>query len=287
MPTAESPLDGARAFRAFAGRRWPVFPVRFNPDPLARKYPLTAHGMNDATVDEQVIRGWLDRWPNAVPAIVTGKPSGVVALDIDIRPHGSGFDSLDALGVSVHPTAPTAHTPQGGCAVLFRWPGHFVKTCSSMLGPHLDIRGDRGSVILPPGPGRFWDPHLGPDTPLPPMPAWMVIAEPERSASAEPVKPTSGLSPYAESALENACSRIAAAAPGEQEATLNSEAFSIGRLAGAGGIPADFARRVLVWAARKIRDHDQRRPWRAREIQAKVVRAFDQGMQRPRGARRA
>jgi hypothetical protein len=111
-----TPLDAALAYTA---RDWPVFPVRFNPDPLARKYPLTAHGKNDATLDPQVIGKWLDRWPNAVPAIVTGETSGVVALDIDIRPHGSGFDSLDALGVSVHPTAPTAHTPQGGCAVLF------------------------------------------------------------------------------------------------------------------------------------------------------------------------
>src|SRR6202035_4124457 len=103
-----------------------------------------------------------------------------VALDIDIRPDGSGFDSLENFGIAFHPESPTAHTPRGGCAVLFRWPGHFVKTCSGELGPHLDIRGDRGSVILPPGPGRYWDSHLGSDTPTPPMPEWMAIMKPEK-----------------------------------------------------------------------------------------------------------
>jgi hypothetical protein len=156
----------------YAARGWPVFPVR------ADKHPLTAHGKDDATLDKQQVREWWQRWLNAVPSIVTGEPSGIVALDIDIRPTGSGFDSLDELGVSTHPRAPTAHTPRGGCALLFRWPGHFVKTCVGELAPHLDIRCDRGSLMLPPGPGRFWDPHLGPDTPLPVMPAWMVIAEP-------------------------------------------------------------------------------------------------------------
>jgi putative DNA primase/helicase len=135
-----------------------------------QKFPLTEHGHLDATTDRAIIERWWARWPNAVPAIATGEPSGVVALDIDIRPDGSGFDSLDYLGITSHPEGPTAHTPQGGCAVLFRWPGCFVKTCSSELGPHLDIRGDGGSLILPQGPGRSWDPILGPDLPLAPMP---------------------------------------------------------------------------------------------------------------------
>ena len=158
-------MTGSAALTAaldYAARGWPVFPVRFNPDPLARKYPLTPHGMHDATREANTIRTWWRRWPNAVPAILTGEPSGIVGLDIDLRPDGSGFNSLfdllGELGITTHPCAPTAHTPQGGCAVLFRWPGHFVKTCVGELAPHIDIRGDRGSVILPPGPHRCWDP---------------------------------------------------------------------------------------------------------------------------------
>jgi hypothetical protein len=146
-----TPLDAALDYAARFG---PVFPVRFNPDPLAKKYPLTEHGKNDASRDAAVIREWWRRWSNAVPSIVTGEASGHIALDIDKRPHGDGFDSLDENGIAFHPEAPTAHTPQGGCAPPFRWPGHFVKTTASKLGPHVDIR-DGGSLILPPGPGRF------------------------------------------------------------------------------------------------------------------------------------
>ena len=41
---------------------------------------------------------------------------------------------------------------------------------------------------------------------------------------------------------------IAQAVPGSQEETLNSEAYSIGRLVGAGLMPKDFARSVLIKA---------------------------------------
>ena len=81
---------GLDAALRYAARGWPVFPVRFNRDPDARKVPLTAHGMNDATRDETTIREWWRKWPNAVPSILTGEPSDVVALDVDIRLDGSG-----------------------------------------------------------------------------------------------------------------------------------------------------------------------------------------------------
>jgi hypothetical protein len=279
-----TPLDAALDYAARFG---PVFPVRFNPDPLAKKYPLTEHGKNDASRDAAVIREWWRRWSNAVPSIVTGEASGVVALDIDIRPDGNGFDSLevgDHLGIAEHPVGPTAHTPRGGCAVLFRWPGHFVKTCSGELAPHLDIRGDRGSVILPPGPGRFWDPHLGMDTPIPPMPAWMEIVE---AATTEPPiaqRPTrpQRLSRYAEAALDGAVKAIVDAPAGQQRDTLNREIYSIARLVAGGAMPPGLAIESLQWAARRLRSYDPRRPWRPVDLDKMVRTAFADGLARPR-----
>ena len=196
---------------AYADRGWPVFPM--HPD----KRPLTEHGVLDAILDSLVIREWWRRWPGAVPAIATGEPSGVIALDIDVRSDSNGFDSLENdLGVSMHPETPTAHTPSGGCHLVFRWPGHFVKTIAGKLGRGLDIRADGGSLILPPGPGRFWDPHLGPDMPIAAMPEWMVIVEPEvpiievpRPAKLQP------LSRYAEAALDDAVKTIITAPNGQ------------------------------------------------------------------------
>jgi putative DNA primase/helicase len=219
-----------------------------------------------------------------VPSIVTGEPSGIVALDIDIRPDGNGFDSLDELGIAFHPDAPTAHTPQGGCALLFSWPRHFVKSTASKLAPFVDIRGDGGSLILPPGPGRFWDPHLDPDTPIPPMPAWMEIAEaaaPEPRLAQLPARPQQ-LSRYAEAALDGAVKAIVDAPAGQQRDVLNREIYSIARLVAGGVMPPGLAIESLQWAARRLRSFDPRRPWRPSELEKLVRAAFADGLARPR-----
>jgi len=273
-PLRATPLDAALGY---AARGWPVFPVRRD------KHPFTAHGKDDATLDPIIIGDWWHRWADATPAIVTGKVSGIVALDIDIRPGGSGFDTLELLEIAFHPVAPTAHTPQGGCAVLFRWPGRFVKTCAGELGPYLDIRGDRGSLILPPGPGRFWDSVLGIDTPIPPMPEWMILAEPEppELVPPPPTRPQR-LGAYAEAALDGAVMAIVSAPAGQQHDTLNRETYGIARLVAGGMIPAGLAVESLQWAAQQMRSHDPRRPWRPAELDRMVRRAFADGLTRPR-----
>jgi hypothetical protein len=168
--------------------------------------------------------------------------------------------------------------------VLFQWPGHFVKTCSGELAPYLDIRGDGGSVLLPPGPNRFWDYYLGPDTPLPLMPEWMRIVEPGRPtvpAASPPTRPQH-LSRYAEAALDGAVKAITGAPDGQQRDTLNREIYSIARLVAGGVLPAGLAIECLQWAARQLRSYDLRRPWRPAELDKIVRGAFADGLVRPR-----
>jgi hypothetical protein len=109
--------------------------------------------------------------------------------------------------------------------------------------------------------------------------------QPPPATARKPVKPTSVLSPYAAAAIDNAARRIINAPRDQQEVTLNTECFSLGTLCGAGGAPAAFARRVLIWAAHQMPNHDPHHPWRAAEIEAKVNRAFDQGLRQPREIR--
>jgi hypothetical protein len=145
-------------------------------------------------------------------------------------------------------------------------------------------------VIVPsPGSGYHWDPHWNLDTaPLAAVPVTLLPQEPNRPATtARQVRPATGLSPYAEAALDRACRFIIGAPDGEQEQTINTEAFAIGTLAHAVAIPSDFARRALIWAARQVPNYDRRHPWRVGEIERKVNRAFEDGMRQPREARRA
>lgn len=92
------------------------------------------------------------------------------------------------------------------------------------------------------------------------------------------------LSDYGEAALRSAASKILTAPNGEQEVTLNGESFSIGRLAGSGGVPAALALDILLTAAKAIPSYDPRRPWRPGEVEAKVRSAFAQGTVRPRAS---
>jgi hypothetical protein len=284
-----TPLDTALAY---AARGWAVFPCRWCG--LCRKHPLTPNGFHDASTDPNVITAWWRCWPDALIGVATGQASGFVVLDIDVKcADRYGFDTLDALGFAILPETPMAHTATGGLHLYLAPPLHVEIGCTQGdkgrgIGSGLDWRGEGGYVIVPsPNSGYFWDPIWNFDTAvLVPAPAELLPRIPERTALAQPVEPATGLSAYASSALNRACRRIAAASDGQQEATLNGEAFAIGTLAGAGAVPPDFALNVLLYAAGQIRDYDLGRPWRLAEIQRKVNRAFDAGMRHPRESRR-
>jgi hypothetical protein len=158
--------------------------------------------------------------------------------------------------------SPVDHAPFG--------PAQIIYTSAPIFAGRTDPLPHR--MIRMPGRAQVAVPELPKPTPQP---------------VAKPIKPEIGLSRYAESALDAACRNILAAPAGEQEATINSEAFSIGTLAGANAIPGDFARRALVWAAHQIRDYDPQRPWRAFDLDHKVNRAFDDWLCHPRAVRHA
>jgi Bifunctional DNA primase/polymerase, N-terminal len=267
----------------YGGKGWPVSPWTVD------KHPLTEHAINDATTDPDQIREWWRKWPQALAAIATGERSGVVAVDIDNEP--DGFLSLELLGVHVQPCTPTAHTPSSGYHMVFRWPGYYVKTVAGRLAPGIDIRGDGGSLLLPPGPGRTWDPILGPGTQLAPFPEWAVIPETgaTRASLIRPpvLGPGGGLSNYGEAALDSAVENVMHAPQGQQEQTLNGEAFALGTLAGAGGIPPALAIEALIWAGCKMPSYDPRRPWQHRDIDKKVRDAVYAGMRQPRDLQKA
>jgi hypothetical protein len=270
---------------AYTKRGLPVFPCRER-EP-GRKRPYTPRGFLDACLDTTIVSSWCRQWPDALIGMPTGRVSGRVVLDIDIkRPEANGFDTLEDLGI-ILPATPMVHTASGGLHVYFDAGNRELRNSAGLIGPGLDVRGDGGYIIVPsPGSGYEWDPIHGIDTPLAPAPAWLWPATPSRLISTERIKPVAGLSRYAEAAINAACNAIRRAGPGEQEGTLNAESFSIGTLAGAGAIPAELALRALLHAAGCMADYDARWPWRSEEIDLKVRRSFNAGMTHPREVRR-
>lgn len=273
-------LDAASLY---AARAMSIFPVlRVN----GKKVPATKHGYKDAVTDADQIKAWWTQHPTAMPAAPTGRITGMVVLDIDVKNGVSGWDALEELGATPLPATPHAHTPSGGTHVYFAAPPFEVRNSAGKIGRGLDFRGDGGSIILPaPCGGYAWDPHVNLDTtPLAPMPAWLIEAtrpKPERIEAKAPDYLMPGLSRYGRAALDGAGRDIITAPAGAQESTLNGRAYWIGQLVGGGEIPHRFARDVLLYAAAQMANYDRHRPWRAKEIESKVSEAIATGMKRP------
>lgn len=118
------------------------------------KHPRTANGFKDATSDLNVIREWWGMWPQANIAVATGKVSGIYVVDVDPR-HG-GFQSLEAFETERPdgslPKTLTALTGGGGRHTFWKYPNDGVPVPNRRGWlPGVDVRGDGGYVILPPG----------------------------------------------------------------------------------------------------------------------------------------
>lgn len=137
----------------YAKQGWPVFPLH-TPEPSKEgcscsrsgcidqgKHPRTENGFKDATTDEDQIRSWWKKWPNANIGLVTGKKSGFIVLDVD-----SGGDK-ELAKQTVPDTAES--TTGNGRHLYFTYPGKEVKNSKKFL-PGLDLRADGGYIVAPP-----------------------------------------------------------------------------------------------------------------------------------------
>lgn len=162
---------------ALAGRRrgWSIIPVRPRAKaPLIRWKPFEAK-----RADEEQLRKWFTRWPDANLSVVTGRISGLVVLDVDPR-HG-GDRSLGRLEKQHGqlPETVSSRTGGGGRHYFFRHPGKAVRNRVG-FEPGMDIRGDGGSIVLPPsvhpsGKRYRWSKSRGPDEhALADIPDWLL-----------------------------------------------------------------------------------------------------------------
>jgi hypothetical protein len=167
-------LAAALAYRA---RGWSVIPI----EPRGKRPLVPWRRFQSGLASTDTIRHWFEHAPDANLAIVTGRLSGIVVLDVDPR-HG-GADSLADVEHAAGPLPATveATTGGGGRHLYFRHPGP-VTSNRVGLRPGLDLRGDGGCVVAPPsihhsGKHYVWVSGRSPEVlPLADAPAWLVAA---------------------------------------------------------------------------------------------------------------
>ncbi len=292
---------------SYASHGIPVFPCRavdevtdqYDPETgeiivLKAKTPLVSNGFKGATIRERNINILWERNRGAMVGIPTGEQIGAWVLDVDVHKDDNGniingYEALAALEAKydVLPPTATARTAGGGEHRYFRHvPG--VRN-RGKLGDGLDVRGSGGYVIAPgsrTGDGReyVWLDYDGEG--LPPLadaPAWLLelvlpSVAPATTNSAYTYEAGDN-DAYVERAVSDELRLLAETGQGGRGEQVNTSAFKLGTLVGAGVLPRSEAEAGLWDAAYAngvvAKDGE-------REIKAKIKRGLDAGIKQPR-----
>ena len=154
-----------------------AFGLRVHPLKIRGKTPILKGWQDKATTDATLLEQWAQDYPRANAGIVTGAPSGVIIIDMDVR--GGAHASLDILKRQYGelPLSWEVLTP-GGRHLYLRHPGGQVRTCR--LAPGIEVLGDGANAVAPgsihPGGDAYrWNPFLHPDIqPLADTPEWLL-----------------------------------------------------------------------------------------------------------------
>lgn len=240
--------EAALALAAFG---IPTFPCG------ASKAPVTPRGFHDATADPALIREMFRRPGAALVGVPTGRSSGLVVLDGDVTEKADGRATLrDWTRVGRLPVSRTHETRRGGVHLLFRAdPVRELRCGAGRLAPAVDQRGGGGFIIWWPATGgRVL--HDVAVAELPTVPTWIIDAAAPAPSPPPPAPSSAPSDRYLAAALRRAVERVGAAREGQRNDTLNTEAFGLARLIGAGLTEAEIA--VCLAAAAHVAGLPQR-----------------------------
>lgn len=307
---SNSPTDQAdnpllTAALAYAARGWPVLPC--NPkhkrplvprDIVDGKPVANSGGLAKATTDPDTIRAWWTRWPLALIGVATGR-SGFFALDFDPRHDpdtGEEWtlerlkDELEAMMGCPLPSSLSVRTPSGGVHVYFQQPADDPVRNSGALPDHIDVRGDGGYVIAPPGKNAAgiayrWlrDDHAAPIMAAPPALLSILRTRKGGKAAGQTLQSRvagdreDGARRYALGALDAECRAVEQAGSGSRQDALNRAAFNVAQLVAADALQEGIARAALIASAAKNpgRDSDA-------QLMATIDSGWSAGLAKPR-----
>jgi putative DNA primase/helicase len=193
----------------------------------------------------------------------TGSPSGVIVIDVDAYKEGFDDHAFAALNL---PATATAVTGRGGFHYYYRYVK--IPNTDGKLGKHVETKCDGRQVVFPGSvsceTGKLYEwleghepwnialaelpPHIidllaKPDRPMPmnqSQQAPQPVSQPANSAQ---------IAKYVRMAVKFESNQVAKATVGERNDQLNSSAFSLGTLVGAGLLERQAAEDSLMQAA--------------------------------------
>lgn len=244
---------------AAAERGWHVFPLR-----PGDKRPAIQDWEHRATTDaHRVTTCWATAPYNV--GIACG-PSRLVVVDLDVPKPGTptvddGRIALRRIAASARQASPgptySVTTRSGGTHLYFTAPddGMALRNTAGRLAPLIDTRAGGGYVVAAGSTvdGQRYAAHEGRVVDLPP---WLLDALRPRDETALTRQPSEVVaevrhhSRYAAAALHAEVDRVQLAQPGARNHTLNTAAFSLGRLVGTGLLTANDTTAALHAAAR-------------------------------------
>jgi len=130
---------------------YPVIPIK----PNDKKPYVSWAEFQTRLPTEDEVRNWWSKWPDANVAIITGKMSGLIVVDVDTEEGNENINEFlpDSLAT------PMSRTPNGGWHYYFEYFPGLVNKARVIEGT--DIRTDGGYIIVPPsingnGNGYIW-----------------------------------------------------------------------------------------------------------------------------------
>jgi hypothetical protein len=238
-------MQSLAAALALARAGLPVFPC------LPSKAPACRNGHKAASSDPQAVAALWRRSPGELVGVPTGAASGFDALDLDLPRHAEALDWWHEAR-SESPVTRTHQTRSGGLHLFFvHRPGLRCWAGRPVIG--IDGRSTGGYIVWWPAAG---EPVLEAG-PLAEWPDWLLTAvQPPPPATRAPWNPEPILREggdrahrYAIAALANAAGRVAAAPAGSRNATLNGQAYGLGRLIAARALDSQTVAARLAAAA--------------------------------------
>lgn len=267
-----SPTNKRIAARAYAKEGFRVFPLHWyakietgiacscgNPGCTSvGKHPLIEGGRNAATTDTERIDEWWSEWPDANIGIATG--DGLVVLDVDTD---EGRKALQAEKRKHGMDETAAVMSRRGFHLYYRVPeGESVK--SGDLFPGVEVKADRMAIVAPPStfpPTKSESNQyelVSDGLDILEAPQWLIeqIRDlSERDSDSKPDTVTQeratraiGLE-GAQKAFEREIERVREAPEGERNPALNTAAFNLGQIIGAGLLDEADVREALQQAA--------------------------------------